>query len=54
MLNEDFIKIKEYETFILFKNKYTGVKECFMKCDFKESKRCNVNQDRWKSKWDRI
>lgn len=54
MLTDDLIKIKEYETFILFKNKYTGVKECFMKCDLRDKKRCSMNPDKWKSKWDRI
>ncbi len=26
-------KIKEYENFILFKNKNTGIRECFLKTD---------------------
>ena len=34
MINVDnMIKIKEYENFVLYKHKNTGVRECFMKSD---------------------
>lgn len=34
MINtKDLIKIKEYETYILFQHKDTGIRECILKVD---------------------
>ena len=47
MINtKDLIKIKEYETYILFQHKDTGIRECFLKVDLLPS------QD-LKRKWER-
>lgn len=44
------IKIKEYDRFVLFQHKDTGIKECIMKSDLKkpENKREYHN-----AKWER-
>ena len=48
---KDLEKIKEYDKFILFKHKKTGIKECIMKIDLvpKTNKRMKMG-----NKWERI
>lgn len=47
MINtKDLIKIKEYETYILFQHKNTGIRECFLKVDL-------IPPEDKKVKWER-
>ena len=47
---KDLIKIKEYDRFILFQHKNTGIKECIMKVDL-----VKITNERQKTvgKWER-
>lgn len=38
MKMENLVKIKEYDTYILYMHKDTGIRECFMKTDLIKSK----------------
>lgn len=50
MIKDNLIKIKEYDTYILFQHKDTGIRECFMKSDLEKP----VNQIKTgKNKWER-
>lgn len=51
MINtKDLIKIKEYDRFILFEHKNTGLKECFLKVDLYPTQKQKKN---YESKWER-
>ena len=48
MINtEDLIKIKEYDTYILFKHKDTEIKECFLKIDLEQQKNERIEWNKW-------
>lgn len=47
---KDYIKIKEYDNFILFEQKKTGIKECFLKTDLFNRKNEKKN---YQNKWER-
>lgn len=50
MTKDNLIKIKEYDTYVLFQHKDTGIRECLMKCDLEKS----VNQMKTgRNKWER-
>ena len=47
---KDLIKIKEYDKYILFQHKCTGIRECFLKIDLDPV----VNQKKdYENKWER-
>lgn len=47
---KDLIKIKEYDRFVLFEHKNTGIKECILKIDLVRLK--NKKKDS-ENKWER-
>lgn len=47
MINtKDLIKIKEYDRFVLFQDKNTGIRECILKIDL-------LKPESQKKKWER-
>lgn len=48
---KDLIKIKEYETYILFQHKKAGYMECFLRVDLaSKEKQARANKNKWERK----
>lgn len=47
---KDLIKIKEYDKFVLFQHKDTGIRECFLKIDLINRKN---DKQTYRNKWER-
>ena len=47
---KDLTKIREYDRYILFQNKHTGIRECFLKVDLDLIKNEKM---KYKNKWER-
>lgn len=47
---EKWEKVKEYDTFILYRNKKTGIRECFMKTDLIKREK---SKKKYLSGWER-
>ncbi|MBQ4123592.1 hypothetical protein IJD44_07745 [bacterium] len=51
MTKDNLIKIKEYDTYILFQHKDTGIRECFMKSDLeKPVNKIKTGRNKWERK----
>ena len=51
MTKDNLIKIKEYDTYVLFMHKDTGIRECFMKCDLeKQENHLRPIKNKWERK----